>query len=68
MLTCNLASKPSISENCTEDETSFLPLLTAMCTEEIESTEKNETTVECEEAVIPETTQNTNNIINNVKK
>jgi len=51
----------------------ILPLLTLMRTEEIESSIKNEITVECEKAAIPDTSDTAlyidmNKIINSVKK
>jgi len=73
LLTCNLTSKHSVSANCQEDKENFLSLLTLMRTEEIESSEKNEITVECEKAAIPDTSDaalyiDMNKIINSVKK
>ncbi|XP_077279072.1 uncharacterized protein LOC143906696 [Temnothorax americanus] len=75
LLTCNLTSKHSISANCTVDKESFLPLLALIRTEEIESLEENEINVECDEAAVPDKSDeshtlyiDTRKIINIVKK
>ena len=76
LLTCNLTSKHSVSANCKEDKENFLRLLTLLRAEEIENSEENDgTTVEYEEAAIPDTSNMTHSlyidnekIINRVKK